>query len=174
MRRMSCPGSIARCMSTANNCWTRPKRSSAGQKVPPRAGSANDPAGRRQYQNLAPGRGAGFSLQRDFSPAFSITSRLGLWRGQCRILFPISLTSLHQRLVKTRRAVGEACPLVDAGGEPSDFCAIQLCRAQQDVFEPVWVHRHQGGSCGEYAAFLATSGWDFCTGLGSPRGYFGK
>jgi len=31
-----------------------------------------------------------------------------------------------------------------------------------------------GGSCGEYAAFLATSGWDFCTGLGSPRGYFGK
>jgi subtilase family serine protease len=31
-----------------------------------------------------------------------------------------------------------------------------------------------GGSCGEYAAFLALPGWNFCTGLGSPRGYFGK
>jgi kumamolisin len=31
-----------------------------------------------------------------------------------------------------------------------------------------------GGSCGEYASFLATPFWDFCTGLGSPRGYFGK
>jgi kumamolisin len=30
------------------------------------------------------------------------------------------------------------------------------------------------GSCGEYAAFFATPGWDFCTGLGSPRGYLGK
>jgi hypothetical protein len=34
MRRASCPGSIARCMSTASNCWTRPKRSSAAQKAP--------------------------------------------------------------------------------------------------------------------------------------------
>ena len=31
-----------------------------------------------------------------------------------------------------------------------------------------------GGSCGEYASFLATPLWDFCTGLGSPRGYLGK
>jgi len=31
-----------------------------------------------------------------------------------------------------------------------------------------------GGSCGEYAAFLALPGWNFCTGLGSPRGYLGK
>src|ERR1017187_6916028 len=39
MRRASCPGSIARCMSTASNCWTRPKRSSAVQRAPPRAGA---------------------------------------------------------------------------------------------------------------------------------------
>jgi len=30
------------------------------------------------------------------------------------------------------------------------------------------------GNCGPYASFLATFGWDFCTGLGSPRGYTGK
>src|ERR1017187_10467119 len=29
MRPTSCPGSIARCVSTTSNCWTRPKRSSA-------------------------------------------------------------------------------------------------------------------------------------------------
>lgn len=27
------------------------------------------------------------------------------------------------------------------------------------------------GSCGPYMGYLATSGWDFCTGLGSPNGY---
>jgi kumamolisin len=30
------------------------------------------------------------------------------------------------------------------------------------------------GSCGLYMGYFATTGWDFCTGLGSPRGYFGK
>lgn len=30
------------------------------------------------------------------------------------------------------------------------------------------------GSCGPYMGYLAKPGWDFCTGLGSPRGYFGK
>jgi hypothetical protein len=39
MRPRSCPGSIAPCMSTAGNCWARPKRSSAAQKTPPSAGN---------------------------------------------------------------------------------------------------------------------------------------
>ncbi len=30
------------------------------------------------------------------------------------------------------------------------------------------------GSCGPYAGYLATVGWDYCTGRGSPRGYAGK
>lgn len=30
------------------------------------------------------------------------------------------------------------------------------------------------GNCGPYAGFFATGGWDFCTGLGSPRTYVGK
>jgi hypothetical protein len=30
------------------------------------------------------------------------------------------------------------------------------------------------GSCGPYMGYFASSGWDFCTGLGSPRGYSGK
>jgi kumamolisin len=30
------------------------------------------------------------------------------------------------------------------------------------------------GSCGPYRGYLATVGWDFCTGRGSPRGYTGK
>jgi kumamolisin len=30
------------------------------------------------------------------------------------------------------------------------------------------------GSCGPYAGYLATTGWDYCTGRGSPRGYAGK
>lgn len=30
------------------------------------------------------------------------------------------------------------------------------------------------GSCGLYLGIFATAGWDFCTGLGSPRGYAGK
>jgi subtilase family serine protease len=30
------------------------------------------------------------------------------------------------------------------------------------------------GSCGLYLGTFATAGWDFCTGLGSPRGYAGK
>jgi len=30
------------------------------------------------------------------------------------------------------------------------------------------------GNCGPYMGNFATPGWDFCTGLGSPDGYFGK
>jgi kumamolisin len=30
------------------------------------------------------------------------------------------------------------------------------------------------GSCGPYMGYLASVGWDFCTGRGSPRGYAGK
>jgi kumamolisin len=30
------------------------------------------------------------------------------------------------------------------------------------------------GSCGPYAGYQATVGWDFCSGRGSPRGYNGK
>src|ERR1017187_134854 len=39
MQRATCPGSIARCMSTASNYWTRPKRSCGVQKAAPRAGN---------------------------------------------------------------------------------------------------------------------------------------
>jgi hypothetical protein len=33
------------------------------------------------------------------------------------------------------------------------------------------------GACGigpDFDSLLATEGWDFCTGVGSPLGYFGK
>jgi kumamolisin len=30
------------------------------------------------------------------------------------------------------------------------------------------------GSCGPYIGYFAFPGWDFCTGLGSPKSYFGK
>jgi len=30
------------------------------------------------------------------------------------------------------------------------------------------------GTCGIYIGNFATPGWDFCTGWGSPKGYFGK
>ena len=30
------------------------------------------------------------------------------------------------------------------------------------------------GSCGWYAGWFASSSWNFCTGLGSPRSYKGK
>jgi len=30
------------------------------------------------------------------------------------------------------------------------------------------------GAAGVFDTYLATSGWDFCTGVGSPRGYFSK
>ena len=30
------------------------------------------------------------------------------------------------------------------------------------------------GTCGPYMGYFAKSGWDFCSGLGSPYSYFGK
>ena len=30
------------------------------------------------------------------------------------------------------------------------------------------------GFCGPYAGFSASAGWDFCTGVGSPKTYVGK
>ena len=36
-------------------------------------------------------------------------------------------------------------------------------------FHDIWA-----GICGPYAGYVATMGWDFCTGVGSPVGYGGK
>lgn len=36
-------------------------------------------------------------------------------------------------------------------------------------FHDIWA-----GICGPYAGWIATIGWDFCTGVGSPTGYSGK
>jgi len=40
----------------------------------------------------------------------------------------------------------------------------------------VWNDFHDivAGICGPYAGWVATMGWDFCTGVGSPVGYGGK
>jgi kumamolisin len=32
----------------------------------------------------------------------------------------------------------------------------------------------KSGDCGPYMSYFAKAGWDFCTGLGSPKGYSGK
>ena len=52
----SCPGNIGPCMSTAGNCWTKPKRSSAAQEAPPSAGNQRE---RRPeiYSGLAAAQG---------------------------------------------------------------------------------------------------------------------
>ena len=42
MQPTNCPGSIAPCLSTGDNCWTRSKESSAGQDAPGSAGNRED------------------------------------------------------------------------------------------------------------------------------------
>ena len=43
-----------------------------------------------------------------------------------------------------------------------------------NVFDPFAFNDIQLGTCGLNIGSFAVSGWDFCTGLGSDRGYFGK
>jgi kumamolisin len=53
--------------------------------------------------------------------------------------------------------------------EPSSAAELSKIYSSPFAFSDI-----TAGTCGEYATYFATPGWDFCTGLGSPRGYTGK
>jgi kumamolisin len=62
--------------------------------------------------------------------------------------------------------------IVNAAGSFSPSTSAELTKLYRDGefgFNDITV-----GSCGPYMGYLASPGWDFCTGLGSPRSYFGK
>ncbi len=62
---------------------------------------------------------------------------------------------------------------INAAGSFAASSAAELTRLYQDSqagdFTDITV-----GSCGPYLGYLAMPGWDFCTGLGSPKFYTGK
>ena len=62
---------------------------------------------------------------------------------------------------------------VNAAGSFAASTSAELTRLYQDSqtgdFTDITV-----GSCGVYLGYLAMTGWDFCTGLGSPKFYTGK
>jgi kumamolisin len=62
---------------------------------------------------------------------------------------------------------------VNAAGSFAASSNAELTRLYQDSqsgdFTDITV-----GSCGEYLGYLSMPGWDFCTGLGSPKFYTGK
>jgi kumamolisin len=50
----------------------------------------------------------------------------------------------------------------------------ELLTIYQNMGQPSHYNDITSGYCGPYAGFLATPGWDPCTGVGSPKGYGGK
>jgi len=62
---------------------------------------------------------------------------------------------------------------VNAAGSFAASTSAELTKLYQDSqsgdFTDITV-----GSCGQYMGYLATVGWDFCTGIGSPKFYTGK
>jgi len=61
--------------------------------------------------------------------------------------------------------------IVNAAGSfaPSTAAELDTIYKFPFGFEDITV-----GNCGPYMGSWATRGWDFCTGVGSPRSYFGK
>jgi kumamolisin len=72
--------------------------------------------------------------------------------------------------------------VVNAAGRFSTSTAAELTQIYSRTFLfaeiPVGFSDISSGTCGSatgvFDIYLATHGWDFCTGVGSPFGYFGK
>ena len=73
--------------------------------------------------------------------------------------------------------------IVNAAGRFSTSTAAELTQIYSKPFLfaeiPPGFSDISSGTCGMSATgvfdvYIATPGWDFCTGLGSPSGYFGK
>jgi subtilase family serine protease len=61
--------------------------------------------------------------------------------------------------------------IVNAAGS---FAASSAAELEMIYANPLGFSDTTVGNCGLYIATLAAPGWDFCTGFGSPRSYFGK
>ena len=63
--------------------------------------------------------------------------------------------------------------IINAAGKFSASSAAENLLLYQGLLGANFADIHNG-NCGPYAGYIATSGWDFCTGIGSPVGYAGK
>jgi subtilase family serine protease len=61
--------------------------------------------------------------------------------------------------------------IVNAAGS---FAASTNAELTKLYARPAKLHDVTNGFCGPYRSYLVGTGWDFCTGLGSPKGGFWK
>ena len=64
--------------------------------------------------------------------------------------------------------------IINAAGHFHNSSAEELRHMYDHIFDSDAFHDIDKDNCGPYGGFLATPGYDFCTGLGSDHGYDGK
>jgi kumamolisin len=64
--------------------------------------------------------------------------------------------------------------IVNAAGRFRTSSQAENTEIYNNVFDPAAFNDIQFGTCGLNIGSFAVFGWDFCTGVGSDRGYFGK
>jgi kumamolisin len=64
--------------------------------------------------------------------------------------------------------------IVNAAGSFAASSSAELTKLYGDNGNGALTFISTGGSCGPYMGYLDLPGWNFCTGLGSPKGYLGK
>jgi kumamolisin len=64
--------------------------------------------------------------------------------------------------------------IVNAAGSFSASTKVELTKIYGDFTWSIDFTDITLGSCGPYMGYFASFGWDFCTGLGSPKTYTGK
>lgn len=64
--------------------------------------------------------------------------------------------------------------IVNAAGKFRKSSQAENTEIYNNLLDPFAFNDIQFGSCGINAGNLSVFGWDFCTGVGSDRGYFGK
>jgi kumamolisin len=64
--------------------------------------------------------------------------------------------------------------IINAAGSFSSSTEVELTKLYGDSYWSFEFNDIALGSCGPYMGYFASLGWDFCSGLGSPRTYAGK
>lgn len=64
--------------------------------------------------------------------------------------------------------------IINVAGHFSPSSAKELTRIYNHGTVSTDYHDIATGNCGPYDGFAAVAGWDYCSGVGTPIGYFGK
>jgi len=123
---------------------------------------------RPAFQNIVRSIVGNFRGTPDFS--FDSNPNTGVWVFDSNPVFGTGWFVVGGTSVAAPSLAG----IVNAAGRFRKSSQAENTEIYNNLFDPLAFNDIQFGTCGLNIGSFAVFGWDFCTGVGSDKGYFGK